>query len=109
MDPEARERMLAGSRAGSRAVSQEFGEKLTRKRFCQEVGIHPTTLRRWESAGVVSPNFETVLGSRTAVFEQADLDRGKRIASLLKDNPGEMSLSRAAWMLDQQNDDWTRP
>lgn len=100
MTPEARARMVAGSKAGSKLVSEKFAERVTRKKFCEEVGIHASTLKRWEKAGAVNPQVETVLGSPTVVFESSDLERGRRIAKLLKDNLGEMSLRRAVAIVD---------
>lgn len=93
---ESAERIRRGSKRGSKLVSEEFASKLTRRRFCEEVGIHRNTLKRWEAAGVFKPTFEDVLGSKTALYTQDDIERGRAIAELLKANPGEMSLSRAA-------------
>jgi DNA-binding transcriptional MerR regulator len=81
---------------GSARVSEEFASVLTRKRFCERVGIHETTLRRWETMGVVKPSMRPVLGIRTAVFEEEDVLLGRRVAKLLRDNPGKLSLREAA-------------
>jgi hypothetical protein len=95
-------RRLAGSRSGGEVVRSRFGEALTRRRYCELVGIHPTTLRRWEGAGVVRPSLETILGSPTYVFQQADVAFGKRLAALLRRRPGELSLAQAAAELQSQ-------
>ncbi len=93
--------MRRGSERGSKLVSEEFASKLTRRRFCDDVEIHRNTLKRWEAAGVFEPTFEDVLGSRTALYTQGDIERGRAIAKLLKANPGEMSLRRAAAIVDK--------
>ena len=98
---ESAERIRRGSKRGSKLVSEEFASKLTRRRFCEEVGIHRNTLKRWEAAGVFEPTFESVLGSRTALYKQEDIERGRVIARLLRANPGEMSLRRAAAIVDK--------
>jgi hypothetical protein len=60
------------------------------------VGIHPTTLRRWEGAGVVTGGRKTILGSPTTVFNEADVELGRRLIAALRERPGELSLTAAA-------------
>jgi len=77
-------------------VSREFASVITRNRFCELVGIHRTTLRRWEAAGVVRPQMGAVLGVRTAIYSKADVELGREIVRLLEANPGRLSLRQAA-------------
>ena len=77
-------------------VSERFAELITRRRFCDLVGIHRTTLKRWEKAGVVAPKLEPVIGIMTYVFTGEEVEFGKRLARLLAARPGEISLTEAA-------------
>jgi hypothetical protein len=86
----------AASKRGGAAVQQAFGEVLTRRVFAERVGIHMTTVRRWEALGVVAPKREPVLGIPTLIFTEADVAFGKALAQLVRDRPGELSLHQAA-------------
>lgn len=77
-------------------VQAEFAAVLTRRRFCEVVGIHKTTLRRWEAAGVVVPRTETIMGSPTKVFEREDVVFGRRLVELLHQESGTVSVVDAA-------------
>lgn len=77
-------------------MQAEFGAVLTRRRFCELVGIHATTLRRWEKAGVVRPRLESILNSPTYVFERNDVAFGRRLAGVLAERAGSVTLSAAA-------------
>jgi transcriptional regulator with XRE-family HTH domain len=87
---------LNAARQGGEAVRATFGAALTRRRFAELVGISPTTVRRWELAGVVRPRREEILGSPTRVFEPADVEFGRRLISLLRRRSGELALEEAA-------------
>jgi hypothetical protein len=87
---------LEASRLGAAAVQASFGAVLTRRRFAELVGISTTTVRRWETAGVVVPRLEIVLGSPTKVFQPTDVEFGRRLASMIRRHPGEFSLAEAA-------------
>ena len=76
-------------------MRSEFEAVMTRKRFCDAVGIHATTLRRWEQAGHVNPVRQSVLGIETMVFEDEDVKAAKRAAKLLASHPGVLSVSEA--------------
>jgi len=93
---ESARRIREGSAQGAALVSSEFAAVLTRRRFCELVGIHKTTLRRWEAAGVVRPEMQSVLSIRTAVFPEADVTIGREIVRLLAENSGRLSLKEAA-------------
>lgn len=69
---------------------------ITRKRYAALLGIHATTLRRWEAAGVVQPRKEMVSGIPTHVFTDPDVEFGRRLAALVRERPGDMSLREAA-------------
>ena len=87
---------LKASKLGAAAVKASFGAVLTRRRFAELVGISTTTVRRWETAGVVVPRLEVVLGSPTKVFRPIDVEFGRRLASMIRRHPGEFSLGEAA-------------
>ena len=77
-------------------MSEAFAAAITRRRFCELVGIHKTTLRRWEEAGIVTPRMVPILGIDTWVFEEADVELGSGIADLVRQAPGQVSLQDAA-------------
>lgn len=93
---DAKRRQLAGSQRGAEAVRNHFAAVITRKAYCDLVGIHPTTLRRWERLGVVTGRSETVLSSPTTTFTEADVTFGRRVVALLRERPGQLSLAEAA-------------
>lgn len=104
--PESKEvlaarRVKEGSLAGGESVKQKFAEHITRSYFCDAVGIHRNTLKKWEKLGIFTPGFTKILNIRTAVYSAEDVERGKRIAALIADNFGTMSVKRAAEMVDQ--------
>lgn len=74
----------------------DFATLITRRRYCELVGIHGTTLRKWEQRGLVRPELVEVMNSPTNVFTGEDVDFGKRLISLLRSRPGEMSIEEAA-------------
>ncbi len=69
---------------------------LTRKTFAERVGVHMTTVRRWEALGIVTPTRETVLGIPTMVYTEADVVFGKALTQVLAEQPGLLSLTEAA-------------
>jgi hypothetical protein len=77
-------------------VSEQFAQIVTRRRYCELVGIHMSTLKRWERAGVVRPELKPVIGIMTWIFSAADVEFGRRLAELLGSRPGELSLAQAA-------------
>lgn len=92
----ATRRIEEGARRGRETTSAAFDAVITRKRYCALVGIHPTSLKRWLAAGVVRPRKDVVQGVETWVFSNADVELGKQIARLLRDNQGKMSVAQAA-------------
>ncbi len=86
----------AASKRGGAAVQQAFGEVLTRRAFAKRVGIHMTTVRRWEALGIVAPTRRDVLGIPTLIFDESDVEFGKALAKLVGERPGELSLHQAA-------------
>jgi transcriptional regulator with XRE-family HTH domain len=94
--PSIEQQRRAASRLGGEAVKQAFDQAITRKRFAELVGIHVTTLRRWESSGVVTPAATDIVGIRTLVYTEEDVALGREIVDLLAKNPGTMSLVQAA-------------
>jgi hypothetical protein len=94
-DQRERDRLRA-SRLGGQSVKASFGAVLTRRRYAELVGISLTTVRRWETAGIVRPASEVVLGSPTMVFKPADVEFGRRLATLVRSRLGELSLEDAA-------------
>jgi hypothetical protein len=95
-DRAAKQRQLEGSRKGAAAVRAKFDGAMTRRGFCAAVGIHPTTLRKWERVGIVRPKLTTILGSPTRVFSDEEVDFGRRLIRLLRERRGELSLLEAA-------------
>lgn len=77
-------------------IQERFKSVLTRKQFCVAVGIHPTTLKRWEAAKVVQPARQSVGGIATMVFDEAEVQIGQEIVRLLGANLGRMSAVEAA-------------
>ena len=91
-----RSRACSGTNSVGRAVQAEFRQVITRRRYSELVGIHPTTLRRWQAAGILRSWVETVLNSPTHVFQESDVAFGKRLADVLRERPGELNLREAA-------------
>lgn len=73
-----------------------FEQVITRKRFCELVGIHSNTLKRWESMGVVDPRLVHVARVPTRVFSDKDVAFGRRLIGLLRSRSGEISIADAA-------------
>ena len=90
------ERRLIGSQRGAAQVKTTFDEYVTRRRYCGLVGIHATTLRRWERAGVVRPRKEPILGILTWVFSDEDVQLGRAVKALLDERSGTLSAIEAA-------------
>jgi hypothetical protein len=86
----------AASKRGAATVKQAFAEVLTRRVFAERVGVHPTTVRRWEALGIITPRRESVLGIPTLTFTEADVEFGKALAQILASRPGELTLHQAA-------------
>jgi DNA-binding transcriptional MerR regulator len=63
------------------------------------VGIHATTLRKWEKQGIVAPSLVTILNSPTRVFTDEDVAFGRRLIAMLRERPGELSVGEAARLL----------
>jgi hypothetical protein len=93
---DAAERQRNGSRKGADLVRAEFAAALTRRRYCEIVGIHEMTLKRWERAGVLSPRTEVILNSPTRVFAPEDVMFGKRLIGVLRERSGTLNLVEAA-------------
>ncbi len=91
-----KQRRAMGSRRGAQAVQARFAEAITRKRFAALVGIHVTTVKRWESAGIVKPRMQEIIGIPTLVFRDTDVEFGRRVVARLREHPGELTLARAA-------------
>lgn len=89
-------RRRAASRRGAASVRDAFGDALTRRVFAAQVGIHLTTVRRWEALGIVKPELRTVLRIPTLIFSEGDVLLGQAIVELLRSNRGTMSLEQAA-------------
>ena len=96
LEPDAVRRIEEGASRGRRTLSADFATAMTRKRFCSVVGIHETTLRRWEAAKIVRPEMVSIRGIGTWVFNEADVAAGRKIARLLQENSGRFSLEEAA-------------
>lgn len=93
---ERRTQRLEAALQGGEAVRATFGAALTRRRFAELVGVSPTTVRRWELAGIVKPTRDQILGSPTWVFDPSDVEFGRRLISLLRRRSGELALDEAA-------------
>ena len=93
---ESKRRQLEGSQRGAESVRSDFASATTRRRFCELVAIHPTTLKKWEKQGVLRPRLKTILNSPTRVFSEEDVEFGRRLIALLRARPGEFSLEEAA-------------
>jgi hypothetical protein len=92
---EGAQKRLAGSRRGAEAIRASFSDVITRTRYCELVGIHRTTLRRWEREGVVRPTLVPVRNIPTHVFSEDDVDVGRRVVVLLRRGSGRLSLAEA--------------
>ena len=40
------------------------------------LGVHPSTLRRWDKKGILTPSIRTLTGERR--YTEADLDAGRK-------------------------------
>ena len=40
------------------------------------LGVHPSTLRRWDKKGILTPSYRTPTGERR--YTEADLDAGRK-------------------------------
>jgi hypothetical protein len=100
---DAKRRQLQGSRRGSAAVQREFAAATTRRRFCELVGIHPTTLEKWERLGIVEGRLVPILNSPTRVFSESDVRFGRSLITLLRSRPGELSVAEAARTLRRES------
>lgn len=101
-DHDAADRQRVGAKHGGEIVRAEFASALTRTRYCEIVGIHETTLRRWEKAGIVRPAIQTILKSPTRVFTTDEVRFGKRLVEMLRRHRGTVSLAEAAEMVRSQ-------
>jgi hypothetical protein len=101
---DAARRQREGSRKGADLVRAEFAAALTRRRYCEIVGIHEMTLKRWERAGVLSPRTEVILNSPTRVFLPEDVGFGKRLIGVLRERSGTLSLTEAAALVRDGSD-----
>jgi hypothetical protein len=100
--PEGKRRQLEGSRRGAEVVRADFAALITRRRYCELVGIHGTTLRKWEQRGLVRPEVVEVMNSPTHVYTDEDVRFGKRLIGLLRSRPGEMSIEEAAALASRE-------
>lgn len=96
LSKEAKQKQLAGSRKGSAIVEEAFTAALTRRRFCELVGIHGKTLTKWERAGVLEPAMAVILNSPTRVFSVDDVEFGQALIAFLHRYPGRYSVAEAA-------------
>jgi hypothetical protein len=94
-------RIRAGSQRGAKVIKERFAVEMTRKRICEEIGIHTQTLKKWEAAGVLTPQMRAIGGIPTAVFAKDDVAFGRDVLKLLRSHPGTMSLRSAAAQLRQ--------
>jgi len=85
-------------------VRAEFDAAITRRRFCDLVGIHATTLAKWEKRGIVKPELQVILNSPTRVFTEEDVVVGKAIIALLRGQRGVLSVEDAAKMARERRD-----
>lgn len=95
---------LEASRRGATTVAEAFRSAITRKTFANRLGMHTTTVRRWEALGIVHPQQKEVLGIPTMVFSEKDVERGRAIVALLGAHQGTMSLKQAALVIDEQGE-----
>ncbi len=96
LSAEAVGRIERGARRGRETTSEAFAAVITRKRFSELVGIHRSTLKRWEAAKVVQPEMRAIRGIRTAVFSEADVEFGRRLAAVVREQLGTLTLQEAA-------------
>ena len=97
-------RQLEGSRRGAALVRAEFADALTRRRFAQAVGVHLSTVRRWEAAGIVRPFRLEILNSPTWVFSAEDVPFGRRLARILRERSGAGTLQEAAALAREESE-----
>jgi DNA-binding transcriptional MerR regulator len=104
LSKKAKQRQLAGSRKGSAIVEEAFAAALTRRRFCELVGIHGKTLTKWERAGVLEPATAVILNSPTRVFSADDVEFGQALIAFLHRHPGRYSVAEAAEVVRETKD-----
>lgn len=97
-----REQRLRASRVGAAVVQDAFAGVITRRAFADQVGIHATTLKRWESDGIVKPDLVPVLGIPTMVFMEADVALGRAVKQRLDEQPGMLSVRQAAALVRRE-------
>lgn len=97
------EQRLRASQLGAAAVQEAFAKVITRRAFADRVGIHATTLRRWETDGIVTPDLVPVLGIRTMVFTETDVAFGRAVKQRLEERPGRLSVREAAAQVREQH------
>lgn len=96
LSADAKRRRTNGSKLGAEQVKREFESVITRRRYCELVGIHATTLKKWEKLGVLKPALVPVLNSPTRVFTDDDVEFGKRLLGQLRSHAGLISVEQAA-------------
>lgn len=89
-------------RQGGQAVKATFGVEITRRRFADLIDVAPSTIRRWETAGIVEPRTERILNSPTKVFDADDVEFGRLLIAVLRKRSGEVSLWEAAEIVDHK-------
>lgn len=86
----------AAGKLGAQAVKATFGTVITRRRFAELIEVSPSTIRRWELAGLIEPRMEEILKSPTTVFSADDVEFGRRLIALLRKESGKITLKEAA-------------
>lgn len=102
VDADGQRERREASRRGAATVKQAFTEALTRRVFAERVGVHLTTVRRWEALAIVTPKRQTVLNIPTLIFDEADVQVGRAVVELLRDHRGTMTLQQASEIVKRQ-------
>lgn len=84
-------------------MKRVFAQNLTRRVFAERVGIHATTLRRWEKQRIIEPQLSIVLGSPTMIYTEADVAFGQALVRVLAQHRGQLSVLQAAQIVRKES------
>ena len=73
-DGRPRKRLLRGVRRY--AYSHPMTNTYRTAEAAKLLGVHPSTLRRWDKKGILTPSYRTPTGERR--YTDADLDAGRK-------------------------------
>jgi len=98
----SRQQRLEASELGAASVRRAFAETLTRRVFAERLGIHATTLKRWEKQRIVEPQMSAVLGIPTMIYTEADVAFAEALVRVLAQHRGQLSVLQAAQIVRKE-------